>query len=353
MPDVTHDIVIVGAGIAGLTLARELRLSGHAPVVLERARGVGGRCATRRMDDQPVDHGVAFLHGHSPAFLDELHRADATRLESWPIRTDGEGTPCRPEAFRAHEQRVAFAEGVNRLPKHLAQGTDVRLESQVRSLSMPTGADGAWLVRLSDGRTVQTRTLALTIPAPGMRELLEAASTPAPAVTALLPLLALVPMVPCLAVLARYPPATPLPTWDMAYPRDSEIIHSISHDSSKRAAPSALTLVIQGRAAWSRSRLGGAADEWPRALLDEAARLYGPWAAHPASFQAHAWRKARVAPGCELVQPLLVELESGALLGCAGDAFDTAGGVEGAYLSGRQLASRIDAALRRSRTRSH
>ena len=82
-----------------------------------------------------------------------------------------------------------------------------------------------------------------------------------------------------------------------------------------------------------------------RALLDEAARLYGPWAGRPASFQGHAWRRARVAPGTELSQPLLVGLESGAFLGCAGDAFHPAGGVEGAYLSGLQLADRLHAAL--------
>ena len=82
-----------------------------------------------------------------------------------------------------------------------------------------------------------------------------------------------------------------------------------------------------------------------RALLDEAGRLLGPWAGQPASFQGHAWRKARVAPGTELSQPLLVELESGARMGCAGDGFHPAGGVEGAYLSGLHLAARLAAAL--------
>jgi predicted NAD/FAD-dependent oxidoreductase len=51
------DIAIVGACVSGLTLARALALRGRAPVIFERERGVGGRCATRRVEGQPVDHG--------------------------------------------------------------------------------------------------------------------------------------------------------------------------------------------------------------------------------------------------------------------------------------------------------
>ncbi|MEQ1729919.1 MAG: hypothetical protein ABL982_16255, partial [Vicinamibacterales bacterium] len=53
------------------------------------------------------------------------------------------------------------------------------------------------------------------------------------------------------------------------------------------------------------------------------------------------WRRARVAPGAELVRPLALRLEGGALFGCAGDGFHRAGGVEGAYLSGLQLAAQF------------
>jgi len=67
-----RDVAVIGAGISGLTLARALRAAGRSAVVLERSRGVGGRCATRRIDGQPVDHGVAFLHGRDPRFLAEL-----------------------------------------------------------------------------------------------------------------------------------------------------------------------------------------------------------------------------------------------------------------------------------------
>lgn len=341
----SHPIVIVGAGIAGLTLARELRRLGHTPVVLERSRGIGGRCATRRIDGQPVDHGVFFMHTQSHALWRELEQVPAGRREGWPERIDGEGAACRPDAFAAQGRRMVFLEGVNQFPKILAAGLEVQTGIRVTAIAAPDDGIDAWVVHTADGGTVRTQTLLFALPAPNVCDLLRAAEPLPTRVAGLVPLLALAPSVPCLTVIARYPADTPAPAWDLSLPAGSSALQAISHDSSKRDAGAVLTLVLQARAAWSRVWLERPEDEWTRALLDEAARLHGPWAGRPASFQGHAWRRARVAPGTELSQPLLVELESGALLGCAGDAFHPAGGVEGAYLSGLHLAGRLHAVL--------
>ena len=341
----SHPIIIVGAGVAGLTLARELRQLGHHPVVLERSQGIGGRCATRRVDGQPVDHGVFFVHTQSHALWRDLEQVPATRREGWPGRIDGEGTACRPDAFAAQGRRVVFREGVNQFPKHLAAGLQVQTGVRVTAVAAPGDGTDAWVVRTAGGTSVQTPVLLFALPAPNVSDLLRTAEPLPPRVAGLLPLLGLVPSVPCLTVIARYPAGTEAPSWDLSLPAGSSALHAISHDSSKRDGGAVLTLVLQARAAWSRVWLERPEDAWARALLDEAASLLGPWAGQPASFQGHAWRKARVAPGTELSQPLLVELESGARLGCAGDAFHPAGGVEGAYLSGLQLATRLHAVL--------
>ncbi len=337
-----HDIVIIGAGVAGLTLARELRRRGHAPVVLERSRGVGGRCATRRVDGVPVDHGVPFLHGHTDAFIAELANIPGEPLDGWPFRIEGDGTPCRPEAFRAHAHRRAVVEGVNRFAKQLAIGSDVWTEARVVSIEGPAGVAGVWALTLADGREVRARTLVTAVPPPSARTLLSTASNLPADVTGLLPVLALVPMIACLAVIARYREGTPAPPWHMAFPRESAAVHSVSVESSKHRPQPGHTLVIQARAPWSRARVATAPESWAPSLLDEAAARYGTWIGTPASFQGHAWRHARVAPGCELTQPLLVESATGTRFGCVGDGFHPAGGVEGAYLSGLMLAARLD-----------
>ena len=42
-------IVIIGAGLAGLAAARLLCKEGHNPILLDKGRRIGGRCGTRRV----------------------------------------------------------------------------------------------------------------------------------------------------------------------------------------------------------------------------------------------------------------------------------------------------------------
>ncbi len=341
-----HDVIVVGAGIAGLALARGLRACGRAPMVLERARGVGGRCATRRVDAQPVDHGLSYLHGRSEKFLAELDAvSDATLIPDWPLVVEGEGLPCRPEAFAGTDRRLAFAEGVSRLAKHLARGLDVRLETEVAALRLAGGGTARggrrWELELTTGETVRAKAVALTMPVPSAIRLLHAMDPLPDAIAAQIPILELVHMLPCLAVIARYPSSTRAPEWQASFPRSSSGIHSILQDSSKRAGTLRLMLVLQARPAFSAKHLNDPAGSWTRALLQEAATLHGDWIAEPDLVQSHIWRRARVAAGSELACPLVVELEDGALLGVAGDGLHDAGGAEGAYGSGIVLAERF------------
>lgn len=55
------DIVVVGAGFAGLTAARELTKSGHDVLVLEGRDRVGGRSCTGSVAGLPVDLGGSFV----------------------------------------------------------------------------------------------------------------------------------------------------------------------------------------------------------------------------------------------------------------------------------------------------
>jgi hypothetical protein len=263
MTESTTDVIVVGAGIAGLAMARQLRARGRAPMVLERARGVGGRCASRRVEGQPVDHGLPYLHGRSQRFLAELGSVPASVLPGWPQVVVGDGLPCRPEAFRGTDRRLAFAEGVSRFAKRLAEGLEVRLGADVAALRpLPGSAAGSgagWELRLASGGTMRANAVALAIPVPSAIALLRAMDPLPSAVAAQLPLLELVRMLPCLAVIARYPAGVPAPEWQASLPGASRAIHSILHDSSKRSGPVRLTLVLQartrGRARCWRKRL--------------------------------------------------------------------------------------------------
>ncbi|OBI40245.1 monooxygenase [Mycobacterium kyorinense] len=67
--DWTADVVVIGAGFAGLTAARELRQLGHDVVVLEGRDRVGGRSYTGHVAGIPVDLGGTFVGPTQDAVL--------------------------------------------------------------------------------------------------------------------------------------------------------------------------------------------------------------------------------------------------------------------------------------------
>ncbi len=62
-------VVIIGAGVAGLTAARELSAAGARVLVLEARDRLGGRVMTHHTADGPVELGAEFVHGAFPETL--------------------------------------------------------------------------------------------------------------------------------------------------------------------------------------------------------------------------------------------------------------------------------------------
>ncbi len=332
------DVLVVGAGVSGLSCARTAAAAGRSVLVLDRARGVGGRCATRRLEGMAFDLGAAFLHGSDPDFLAAVRDVPAGRIEGWPRVVRGTGRPCQPEAFRPGEQRIALLDGVSAFPKRLADGIAVRVEAPVARLALDGATPG---VVLEDGEVVRARHLVLALAAEQVVRLLGAAGELPRSLAAVRALLEDTGSEPSLAVCAVYPPGTPAPGWEAWYPEESRILQYLGDESSKRASPPALGLVLQAHAAWSRQHLDD--PDWPALLLAEAARLAGDWAGRPVATHPHRWRFARTDLASELAGPILVRLPQGGGVGFCGDRFAPGGGVEAAWLSGRELGRRLAA----------
>ena len=64
-----YDVVVIGAGFAGLTAARDLAKNGFDPVVLEGRDRVGGRSSTTTLAGIPVDLGGTFVGPTQDAVL--------------------------------------------------------------------------------------------------------------------------------------------------------------------------------------------------------------------------------------------------------------------------------------------
>ena len=331
--------LVIGAGVAGLTCARALSRAGHEVLVIDKARGVGGRCATTHVEGQAIDFGPVFLHGSDEAFIEELQSIPSvTLLEDWPRRRRGAGKPCQYDAFLPTERRFAIAEGVSRFPKHLAEGLNVRLDTRATKVTLE---EGSWTVEVDGGEPLKApslimampveQTLAFVWPLVGHSEELEAVAM----------LLDMVPSLPSLTVMAGYGLDAPTPAWDVYYPETKPGLLMIAHDSSKRTEPRFRTLVLQASARWSRAHLEEPSENWTASLLEEAADVMGSWVGSPVWTRSHRWRYSRVDRGNELTGPVRVALPTGATIGLAGDVFAPGGGIEAAYNAGRTLAGRL------------
>jgi renalase len=350
-----HDVIVLGAGVAGLQCARRLKGGGRDVLVVDRADKPGGRCATRVFEGAPADYGALFIHGDDPGFLSAVAAVPAERLEGWPMRVSGRGAPCQPDAFAPFETRCAFVEGVNAFPRFLADGLAVRLRAQAATVT--AGEDGV-TVTLSDGERVQARDLVLAMaleqsvpflrmlePAEGVRGAL-AATVP----RGILGVLDLFVSLPCLTVVAGYEQGTAMPGWDICFPEDEPALLLIGNESSKRptgsgaaaAGPraSSRVLVLQASASWSRKRLERPKEEWSRELLEIAAHRLGPWAASPTWTHPHRWRYSRLDRANELAGPMDLRIGP-SRVGIVGDLFSPGGGIQAAWLSGDRLANRL------------
>ena len=61
--NVNKEIIIIGAGISGLSAANYLKQAGYSPTILEAQSKVGGRLKTDRSLGIPFDEGASWIHG--------------------------------------------------------------------------------------------------------------------------------------------------------------------------------------------------------------------------------------------------------------------------------------------------
>lgn len=313
------DVLVIGAGMAGLTAAAELSRAGLRVLVLDKGRGVGGRLASRRIDGAMFDHGAQFITTRDPRFAAVLEqgRQDGT-VEEW----------CRGFAGAADGHvRWRGKPAMSALAKHLALGLDLFLETPVAALRR---AGDQWSAETTTGRTFTAAAVVLTPPVPQSLALLDSGGIGlAPEMRARL---AAIEYARCLAVMAVLDGPSRIPPPGGLAPDDGPIVWIA--DNQLKGISSEPAVTIHGTHAFSVEHWDRDRQESGRALLDAAVEWLG---AGIRTFQVHGWRYSK---------PMRVDEEPCVLLSqapplvLAGDAF-AGPRVEGAALSGWAAAAEI------------
>ncbi len=313
-----QDVVIVGAGLAGLTCARRLQQSGYRVAVVEKSRGVGGRMATRRTDGVPMDHGARFVQPHGEklrAGVKQLQAQGVLRVwEPHRYRLDSSGQLNPEEATAPYYVAPA---GMSAVGKAIADALPVYRHQ--RAIAITPTPSGTWQITThtsappAEGHPPHihtARAIVLAIPAPQAIPLLEPWCT-YPGVMAQVGALAVVRYAPCITVMAEYDapvaqaadplPCPPMTPWMVEGHGDSPFFW-VGLDSSKRSPSSSrdrLRVVLQSSAAFAEP-WSEAPDLQPagEALLVQGARLIAAWMARPVRWQVHRWRYSLVEQPC-------------------------------------------------------
>jgi renalase len=292
------NVVVVGAGIAGLACARELAAGGVRAQVHERGRVVGGRLASKRFDGRYADIGAAYFVADDPGF--------ATLAGQWRAR--GLARPWTdtlavyPGEPTTGPMRWAAPGGLRSLATDLADGLDVRLGSELSAI--PEDAD------------------AVVLAMPGPQALrLDPPAAVADAARAQV-------WEPVLAAVCTYPKRV-WPQMHGAFVNDHPVLATIFDDGDRRG-DDAPVLVAHSTAGFARTR-----------LADPAAAAGGQGAAvnevlgvgEQPEVRVHRWTYAQPTPGTP-------SYATDGRVWLAGDAFGKPR-VQTAWLSGRAVARAI------------
>jgi renalase len=314
-------VLVVGAGISGLACARALREADTdiAVTVVDRSRVAGGRMASRRLHDRPVDLGASYFTAEpGTPFEATVHDwLDRGLARPWTdtfsvLAPEGTSSTTGP-------MRYSAALGLRSLVADLGEPFDIRLQHAVGSVAADGTVDGT-----------RYDAVVLAMPDPQARRLLPDGS----AVQA------------ALGVADEWQPTIAVALgWDSrpwpqglhgVFVHGSPVISFIADDGDRRG-DGAPVLVVHTTQEVARQHLADPDGAIAPVVAEVASMLR--ISAPPAWTHAHRWTFAR--PNTPHSEPFLLV----GAVGVCGDAWGGKSSVGAAWSSGDALGQAIAASL--------
>lgn len=147
----TWDVVVVGAGVTGLTVAHQLQSSGHSVLLLDKGSRPGGRLSSRPFEGKLLNPAAESVLVRDPEVQAEISRRTGADFVAAP-------------GASAHDDvtKWTFAMSAGEVAKTWAVGTDQRKSFVTRLDVLPSGLIS--VVAQASGEAVGARVVVLTAP---------------------------------------------------------------------------------------------------------------------------------------------------------------------------------------------
>ena len=269
-------ILIIGAGLAGLTCARALSERGLSSVIYEKSRGVGGRLATRRSNaDVSFDHGGQYVTAQGDKFQAYLDEAIKSGFAA-------EWLPNLEEELKFPKKKIVGLSGMSDLVRPLCRELDIRFNVTVTGVSRQKEG---WLIRTDKSHKEEIfDKVILTIPAPQAKELIYHE-------TSIISVLDKVSLLPCLAAMVAF--SEKLNLSSDVFRDGSEVLAWCARDSSKpQRNKNYDSWVLHGTPRWSKDWLEAERDIIAEKLLENFRQTYHNPLPEIKILRGHKWRYA-------------------------------------------------------------
>ncbi len=167
LKDQIWDVIIIGAGISGLSARRTMKAQGYHVLTFEKSRGLGGRAATRRVDGITFDLGAQFFSAKGPelqTLLASLHPHKKEELKAIQL------------ADSHLHSRWIHSRGMSRVSSFLVEdpmdiSSPILCSTRVMRLTFDS-RKGTWQVVTEANEPFQANTVVISTPVPQSLELL-------------------------------------------------------------------------------------------------------------------------------------------------------------------------------------
>lgn len=303
-------IIIIGAGLAGLSAAKILTQKGHIVTVLDKGRGVGGRMSTRTIGEAKVDHGAQYFAVKSPdfqAFISEMQSENVTA--EWQLA-------------QRENVRYVGAKGMNTIPKKMTASLNVLVNEKVISVVNNT-------VKTESGNVYAFDNLIITMPIPQVIDLFQNSKIDFSARDK--SVLSTIEYTPCIAVMGFLKKPTDILSGGIIL--ENQPVAWIA-DNFQKGITKVPTVTLHASSAYSAARFDDDLQEVAREMLSSVSQHVEP--ENIVSFQTHRWRFSNA---IKRVQEHFYQIENQPIY-LSGDGFGL-GNVEGAFLSGYYLGMKL------------